>query len=183
MERGPSVRSSFPEPLPPPLESEKPPGGVNQRAFVGIPTYYILWSHHRVGGRCGTVLAGMVFSWSFGLSLVALACSALALLAAGRRTPSAFAKTAQKTAEDVVAKWTTEAQLFEATRERWAAEFSGIAERCEETLDRAESKRRRVAATESRTNAAAGNGGDPYAGMTREQIIDSARRRSLGAGG
>ncbi len=123
----------------------------------------------------------MGFSWSLALSLAALACSGFALVVTARRTPSAFAEQTKRIACEAVGKWETEAKLFEATRERWSSEFAGIAERCEETLDRAESKRRRVAATESRGN---GNpqqpNADPFAGMTREQIIDAGRRTLRG---
>lgn len=122
----------------------------------------------------------MGFSWALALSLVALACSAGAFVVAGRRTPSAYARAAQKTADDTVARWESETKLFEATRERWASEFAGIAERCDELLDRTESKRRRIAATESRANAGAGAGEAAPEGGTREQVIESARARLRG---
>jgi hypothetical protein len=125
--------------------------------------------------------------WLIALSLLALACSAFAVAVAHLKSPSeravkvmrgceAQAKLHLDAALDLEKKWASECALFSATRESWAVEFSGIAERCEETLDRAESKRRRIAATESRRP---NGGGEPE--MTREQIIEAARRRTLGA--
>jgi len=113
------------------------------------------------------------------VSVLALACSALAVIVIGRRNPTAMAKSTLKLAQDLQSTWASECALFEATRERWSAEFSGIAERCDESLDRAESKRRRVAATESRANPPSG-GGDPFAGMSRQQIVDAGRRMARG---
>lgn len=107
-------------------------------------------------------------AWSFALVLLALACSGLSLWITVRRSPTAVAR-------ELLAKWETEAALVSATRERWTAEFAGIAERCDEILDRAESKRRRVAAVESRRQPEAAEE------MTREQVIETARRRTLGA--
>lgn len=114
-------------------------------------------------------------SWSFALSLLALACSGLSAIYTGARTPSKFAERAL--AESVGQGKAREAEiaLFTAQREAWHLEFQAIADRCDETLDRAESKRRRVAATQSRAQA-----GQPEAPQTREQIIDAARRRTLG---
>jgi len=122
------------------------------------------------------------FSWSFALSLLALACSAAAVVLAGRTAPSAFAKKCQNIAAEAVGQWKTEVALFEATRERWGAEFAAIADRCDELLDRTESKRRRFAAAESKQNAAhpANEQVDPYAGLDRNGIIDLARRRRMG---
>ena len=120
---------------------------------------------------------------SHGLSVLALACSLLALVIVGRRTPSAHAQNSLKLAKTLASKWEEEVAIFSATRERWTAEFNGIAERCDETLDRAESKRRRVAASESRAgnrNGAPATA-EPWAGMTREQIIDAGRRQMRGA--
>lgn len=115
------------------------------------------------------------FSWSFALSLLALACSGMAILLAASRTPSGLARTALKEAQGLHARWVDECKLFEATRDRWSQEFAGIADRCDETLERAESKRRRVAATESRNSQA------PHPQeLTREQVIEAARRRMLG---
>jgi hypothetical protein len=111
-----------------------------------------------------------MFSWSFALSVLAVACSIVAVLISHRSSPSAAARSLAEQAEAVVKKWSEECALFEATRERWSTEFSGIAERCDESLDRAESKRRRVAASESSRNG--GGGGAP---LTREQILDQAR--------
>jgi len=117
----------------------------------------------------------MEFIASHGLSVLALACSLLALVVVGRQTPSAHAKNALRIATDIQIKFAQEIDIFAATRERWTQEFAGIAERCDETLDRTESKRRRIAASESRAGGGAPNG-DPWTGMTREQIITTARR-------
>lgn len=116
------------------------------------------------------------FSWSFALSVLALACSVLSLRLVYLKAPTVRAKSLHDDARALAARWETEVNLFEATRERWSAEFSGIAERCDEMLDRTESKRRRVAATESRQNASL----QPAAEMTRDDIINAARRRTLG---
>lgn len=121
-------------------------------------------------------------TWSFALSLLALGCSVAAVVLNGRRTPSAFAQQAQKIAQEAMGKWQTEAKLFEATRDRWTAEFQGIAERCDEILDRTESKRRRIAASTSRANGGSSPQAeaDPFAGRTREEIIDAGRRMVRG---
>ncbi len=128
--------------------------------------------------------------WSIALSVLALACSAFALALAWLKSPPARAVAVMNTAreqasihlsaaKELESKWQAEVALFTAQRSAWAVEFAGIADRCDETLERAESKRRRVAATESRRS----NGAQPQEEMTREQIIEAARRRTLGAPG
>ena len=122
--------------------------------------------------------------WLSALSLLALAVSAVALVISSRKAPSQHAVALQKTAAEVVSKWTAECALMEATRDRWTGEFAGIADRCDEILDRTESKRRRIAASSSRNPD--GNGavqtpdGPPWAGMTRSEIIDAGRRQVRG---
>jgi hypothetical protein len=113
------------------------------------------------------------------LSVAALAGSVVAGVMVASRQPTALAKRTEKLTQEVVAKWRSECELFEATRARWTEEFAGIAERCDETLERAESKRRRVAANASRQPQAE-SGGPPWEGMSREQIIENARRGTLG---
>lgn len=112
---------------------------------------------------------------SLALATLALACSAFLWTKIIDLRPSELAKQALKQASGLESKWNAEVALFTAQREAWMIEFASIADRCDETLDRAESKRRRVAATESRAQATAAP-----AEMTREQIIDAARRRTLG---
>lgn len=118
-------------------------------------------------------------------SVLALACSLAVLVLHRQSSPStraerhletavSAAQSHLKAAERLEERWATEVALFTAARASWAVEFSGIAERCDETLDRAESKRRRVAAATSRDN------GHPPQEMTREQIIAAARARTLG---
>ena len=121
--------------------------------------------------------------WLSALSLLALAVSAVALVISSRKAPSQHAVALQKTAAEVVSKWTAECALMEATRDRWTGEFAGIADRCDEILDRTESKRRRIAATESRTGngAAQQPDGEPWAGMSRNEIIDAGRRMVRGS--
>ena len=117
--------------------------------------------------------------WSFALSLLATGCSLLAAVFCARRTPTATGRKALQTALACETALAREIELMHATRERWSSEFAGIAERCDETLDRAESKRRRIAASESKakgSNGQAHPGGDPWEGMSRTQIIDAGRR-------
>jgi hypothetical protein len=116
------------------------------------------------------------------LAMLALACSLAAVAISGRRTPSAVAQAALKETKETRTRWETECALFAATRDRWTQEFDGIAQRCDELLDRTESKRRRIAATASRENAATPANGDPWAGMSREEIITTARRQRVGLG-
>lgn len=175
-----------PLPLTVPSPASTPEGALEFRPLsivsaVVNSTYHRLWNGP-VNGPVYGMLSGMGgFSWSFALSLLALACSALAVVVTVRRTPSAIAQAALKTAEDTLRRWHEECQLFEATRARWSEEFAGIVDRCEETLDRTESKRRRIAANSSRENqnnraGAGGNGGDPWAGMSRDEIVAAGRR-------
>lgn len=125
-------------------------------------------------------------TWSFALSLLALVCSGLAAVFTARRTPTAAALAAQKLAEDTARQWREECKLFEATRTRWSEEFQGIADRCDETFERTESKRRRIAASESRGRNGAPpvqvENADPWAGMTREEIVSTGRRLLRGQG-
>lgn len=118
-------------------------------------------------------------SWSIAFSVLALACSALCLWRITRTDPTALARSLVKQATEIAARWEEERALFAATREGWTQEFHRISEGCDEVLDRAESKRRRAAASASRAN------GDPGAmqEVTREQILSAARRRMLGGGG
>lgn len=108
----------------------------------------------------------------YALPLSALACSVLALAIAARKTPSASARLAFKSVCEVEARYASEVELFKAERTRWQGEFAGIAERCEEILDRAESKRKRVAAQNSRNLAP-----EPSQPQTRAEIIEAARSR------
>jgi hypothetical protein len=118
----------------------------------------------------------LAFSPELVLSVLALACSIVAVLLARTRSDSATAKQALKQAAEMTAAWGNECALFSATRERWQQEFAGIAERCDETLDRAESKRRRIAASDSRQPP-------PPATQTRAEVIEAARQRAFGRTG
>lgn len=109
--------------------------------------------------------------------MLALACSVAAVRLSALRTPSAEVKRALDEAAQIRQRWKSDADLFEARVEAWQVEFAGLAERCDESLDRAESKRRRAAASASRQ---APNGAQPESEMSREQIIELARRRTLG---
>lgn len=115
--------------------------------------------------------------WSFALSLLALACSVLAIRAQYLKSPSVLARQLLEQSQELEKRFQSECALFTATRDSWALEFAAIAERCDESLERAESKRRRVAASDSRRSAV---NPEPVE-MTREQIIETARRRTLGA--
>jgi len=118
------------------------------------------------------------FPWSSALSLLALACSGLAVVVSSRRSPSGLVQQSAKLAQETVTAWGQERQLFEATRERWSQEFSGIADRCDELLDRTESKRRRVAATESRSGGQAPQPANAawWDGQPRDAVLAQARR-------
>lgn len=155
-------------------------------SFVGIYTPYGLWSRRGWGTTCGILCLMGVFSWSIALSLLALACSCLAVVVTARRTPSAIAQMALKTAEDTLRRWQEECQLFEATRTRWSEEFAGLVDRCDETLERTESKRRRIAADTSRgarkNGRPQGESADPWSGMSREEIVTAGRRLRSGLG-
>jgi adenine-specific DNA methylase len=93
------------------------------------------------------------------------------------RSPSNEVKKSLSEAEQTRARWESDVALFSAQREQWQVEFAALAERCDESLERAESKRRRVAAQASRN---APNGQTQEQEMSREQIIELARRRTLG---
>lgn len=117
--------------------------------------------------------------WSFALSVLALAGTGLLARQFRLRSDSSLAKRLYDEAVALGKQRDSEVALFTAQREAWMLEFQAIADRCDESLDRAETKRRRVAATESRQQAQqAQNTG---AEMTREQVIEAARRRTLGA--
>lgn len=116
-------------------------------------------------------------TWSIALSLLALACSVVLLVRFERESDSAVAKKALESCRELVQKRDAEADLFTAQREAWMLEFAALAERCDEALERAESKRRRIAASESRNRHAQPEQPEQ---MTREQIIEYARRRTLG---
>jgi len=113
------------------------------------------------------------------LSALATACSLLALAVVASRTPSAHAKRCNQITLDNIKKWETECELMRATQERWTAEFNGIADRCNDDLERAETKRRRSAASESR-NRPAPVEGDPWQGMSRDEIVTAGRRARMG---
>lgn len=112
---------------------------------------------------------------AFALSALALACSVLSAVYSYSKTPREFAKRCLDEAASIRKAWESDVALFTAQRDSWLLEFQGLAERCDESLDRSESKRRRVAASESRRDAHA-----QQAPMTREQIIEAARRGQLG---
>jgi len=178
VERGPTATPSFrPSPSAAP-EGGHPPEG--RQVSISDPQDVVRRLPRCTRSGSNSAMGG--FSWSFALSVLALACSVLAYVVAARKTPSAFAEQAKRIAAEALAKWDTEAKLFEATRERWTQEFAGIADRCDETMERTESKRRRIAASESRGNGAAAQpDADPWSGMTRAQIIDTARAARRGA--
>ncbi len=115
--------------------------------------------------------------WFSGLSVLALALSAVALLVAGRKTTTAAAKSYAKSADEIVSAWTQERELFAAQRDSWIAEFGAISDRCGDLLDTAEKKRRRAAASESRAN----QGGGEQAPTTRADVIEAARARMRSA--
>ncbi|GAH15812.1 unnamed protein product, partial [marine sediment metagenome] len=115
--------------------------------------------------------------WSFALPLVALACAGFSVVRSLNASPSAFAKRCLSESVAMTKARESEVALFSAQREAWMVEFSSIADRCDETLERAESKRRRVAGQESKARAAAPP--EP-AEMTREQIVDHYRRQARG---
>lgn len=124
-------------------------------------------------------------------SVLALACSSLALALAYVKSPShravailrgceEQAKAHLAAARQLESRWQSEVNLFSATRDSWSQEFSAIGERCEELLDRTESKRRRFAAAESRQNAATAVA-EPVP-QTREDILAATRARLRGVG-
>lgn len=116
--------------------------------------------------------------WSFALSLLALACAGFCALRTVAQTPSAFAKRCLE--ESVGMNKTREAEiaLFTAQRESWLIEFNSIADRCDETLERAEAKRRRVAGQESKANRSAAAAAP--AEMSRSDLVDHYRRQARG---
>jgi len=131
----------------------------------------------------GDMIAQVAATLSPWMSLAALACSALALWLIQRTSAPASTGRGIKQVQHMISAWEGERDLLHATRERWTQEFNGIAERCDETLDRAESKRRRYAAAESRERGQANGapaGADPWEGMSRQQIIDAGRRMQRG---
>lgn len=115
--------------------------------------------------------------WSLALALLALACAAATALKSAQQTPSAFAKRCLGISEEMAKARESEVALFTAQREAWMLEFSAIADRCDETLERAEAKRRRVAGQESK---ARGGAPPPEQEMTREQLVNHYRQKARG---